>query len=196
VTDRGRTVVAYVRTIAAALERVRGRSNVLSERDWDLANRWHDRGIPVGLVLEILEERRHRPPRSLAAVATRVEESWSAVESGQRSPGGATLPSTAPEPGDSWRAALTAGGLPEGIAEVVRTALAELELGEDPREVGERLDDALAQAAPPEILREIAARVDGDLAPYRGRMPAAMMRSTRDKAIANALRGVFGLRGC
>lgn len=189
-------MVAYVRTIAAALERVRGRPTVLSERDWDLANRWHDRGIPVGLVLEILEERRHRPPRSLAAIATRVEESWSAVESGRRSTGRATVPGTAPAPGDSWRAALSAGGLPDGIAGVVRTALTELERGEDPREVEEHLDDALARVAPPEILREIAARVDGDLARYRDRMPAAMIRPTRDRAIANALRGLFGLRGC
>ena len=74
--DPTRTVRAYARALEAALSRLNDRPVVFSERDWELATRWHRRGIPLGAVLEALESRRNRPPRNLGAISRAVEEQW------------------------------------------------------------------------------------------------------------------------
>lgn len=73
---------AYARTLERALADLHDGPVVFTHRDWDLATRWHARGIPVGVVLDALEAKRKRPPRGLGAVAAAVEESWRVVQSG------------------------------------------------------------------------------------------------------------------
>ena len=48
------TAGSYARALAEALSRLRERPTVLSPRDWSLVSEWYSRGIPLGLVLDVL----------------------------------------------------------------------------------------------------------------------------------------------
>lgn len=187
-----RTAAAYVRALAAMLERARGRPAVLSGRDWDLANRWHERGIPLGLVEEVLRERRARPPRSLAGIATQVEESWVTVERGRSSTSrsGTAGPGAVPGSRKSVREAPRLPPEAEEIVGAIRHAAPDSATRLD---LEVRLDEALRRGCGPEILDAITARVDADLRRYRGRMAREMLGRTRDRAVSDALRATFGL---
>ena len=80
---RTQSARAYARTLERALADLHDGPVVFTHRDWDLASRWHELGIPVGVVLDALDAKRKRPPRGLGAVATAVEESWRVVQAGR-----------------------------------------------------------------------------------------------------------------
>ena len=83
---------AYARAVEEALARARGRPVLLSPRDWARVADWCERGVPLSLLLEALEEaarrarRRGSELRGLALIAPAVEESWRAVAEGRRAP--------------------------------------------------------------------------------------------------------------
>lgn len=119
-TDPGaasRSARDYARTLERALADLHDGPVVFTHRDWDLANRWHARGIPVGVVLDAIEAKRKRPPRGLGAIATAVEESWEVVESGRIEP-----PSCAPSTGRPVATSRDDETLPAAIAPDVREA--------------------------------------------------------------------------
>lgn len=77
----------YFEAIETAFIGLRGAPLLLSPADWQTAKAWHQQGIPVGVVLEVLEsvfarlrERGgNRRISSLAYCAPAVEEAWSEI---------------------------------------------------------------------------------------------------------------------
>jgi hypothetical protein len=53
---RDATLVAWVEAIERHLGRLRGRDHALSPRDFALARSWHAAGVPLGTVLNVLDE--------------------------------------------------------------------------------------------------------------------------------------------
>ena len=85
-TARARGPELYARELERALSRIRERPVVLSPRDWEMVLDWHAREIPLGVILETLEEAGARArkrgsagPRSLSYLASAVEEAWNLI---------------------------------------------------------------------------------------------------------------------
>lgn len=78
----------YFRSIENTFIRLRGAPLLLSPADWQTARRWHEAGIPLSVIREVLEgvfERvRERDPKrrvsSLSYCAPAVEEAWREIE--------------------------------------------------------------------------------------------------------------------
>ena len=71
------TESAYTRAVESAWSRLRGRPVVLSPRDFELVASWRRSGVPLSVVLEILDHearRRGGNPRSLGSVGPAVRE--------------------------------------------------------------------------------------------------------------------------
>ena len=79
----------YVRMLEEGLACRSEGPRVFSQRDYRLAINWYEAGIPVGMILEILDGRR-TGARSLTQIASRVDESWKAVRVGEAGSGGAS----------------------------------------------------------------------------------------------------------
>lgn len=84
-TDSSSDDHAYFQAIEEVFIRLRGAPLLLSPADWQLAKRWHQQGIPAGLVQETLEEvfalRATRGSKGkvqgLRYCAVAVEKAWS-----------------------------------------------------------------------------------------------------------------------
>lgn len=80
---------AYFQAIEAAFVRLRGAPLLLSPADWQVARRWFEQGVPLELVVSVLEEvfarRRERGARgrisSLRYCAPAVEHAWEEIAS-------------------------------------------------------------------------------------------------------------------
>lgn len=201
--DERTTARVYVRRLARALEDLQGRPVILSERDWERARAWHRRRIPLGLVLEILEDRgRKRPPRSLSSVDRQVEEAWGVVQAGRRGPPAAAVGADRPEDATPPRedgcrvqafgeAARHAPG--EACSEALRAARDALRRGADPSEVDRELDGRLESICPSAWALEAARTVEEELRRAGTAMPPAARARTRERAVRAALRSRLGL---
>jgi hypothetical protein len=182
------TVRTYVRALEQSLSRSADRPVVFSSRDWELAARWHDSGIPLGLVLDILEERADRAVRSLAYIAPRVLEAWNAVLAGRVSGREETGPQTegAGDPAGAWRRVLQGESGATPLRRLLEHLLESLDAGGDPSTVDRLLDEGIAEAAPRPLREEVEAEAGRVLEPYRSRMApevfqATLVRSVRDR---------------
>lgn len=209
---------ATARTYARALERELARHSegpfVFSERDWDLATRWHDRGVPLGLVLEILRSRK-RPAHRLGKIASDVDEQWNAVTAGRlrsrANPSGARPDEKAPETGAGVRAPTEPSTASEAsVADVLRAvrlhaectaalgarldAIATLaETATDTGELDTAVDRALLDLARPERIASERRRVREALDSRADRWTPAEFRREIDRALARGLRRTLGL---
>ncbi len=171
---------------------------MLSPRDWRLATEWHDRGVPLGLVLEILESRAGRPPRGLAGIAAAVEDAWSAVEAGRASPArgdgvprrASATPLGASEAWEDARARAPAGS---ALRDLLERLVQESHSGLSDDELDARLDDALAASVPAEFRDGAEREARERLAPHRRRMPPEAYASTLHRAVVDRLRQRLGL---
>ena len=193
-TARARpTPGAYARAIERALARVRERPGLLSPRDWEIANDWHRRGVPLALVLEAIEgaaARRARTgtlPAGLRYVVPAVEEAWSVVQAGRRGPAG-PVPLGAGEPDVRAQWAASQRSLPPPLARAVEDALAALAGGADPRQVDDGLDVAIAACAPADLRARVEWETERRMERYRARMPDASFRATVRRAVLDGLR--------
>jgi len=197
---------SYARALEQALSRIRERPVVLSPRDWNLVVQWHAREIPLGVVLEALEDaaarsRKRRSgsgPRSLAYIAGAVEEAWDLIRSGRGAPVDASpaqLPTLA-QVRESWeRAAERAAGEGENAAlcALLRELLARLDRGETPADLDREVDRRISGCFPAAEVARIEEQVDAELVPFRERVPKAALESTRSRSVARRLRRSLGI---
>ena len=203
-TRRGTTLGTYARRLEQVLSAHRGQLATLSPRDWELAAAWYERGVPLDLLLETLEDTtersrkgraRKKRPCSLASIAPAVEESWSAVLAGRAAAGsghdGPKVPLSRVR-----RCWLEAAGRQEA-APAVQTLLGrlvdQLDSGGNPADVDRELDRELPTVADPEVVLRLGEEIAGSMRPYRDRMAAEALEATRLRAIADRLRRIYQL---
>jgi hypothetical protein len=186
----------YVRSVEDAWARLRARPTVLSPRDFEIVDGWRRRGIPVGVVLEVLDHQAKRRTsggrRSLAFLATAVEEAWSAV-SGGRSATAAPATSAGPGVGDAWRAAAVRAAAGTPLHSLLVELQSEAEAGTAAAELDRRLDEALPGVVPPEILARAERETAAALASFRSRMSEDEFARTSSRARADRLRAALSL---
>jgi len=174
---------------------------VLSPRDWSLLNEWHERGIPLQLVVEAMQttiERsrgRGRAPRTaLASLSQTVEGAWGAIVDGRRA-GSATFgEAPAPPPGsaDSWRRrAESEGG--SALGTLLTDLLCRLDRGAKCAALDAELDRRIVEASDPDVRCEIEREIERQLDPHRGRLSDAQIERTRSRALVDRIRGRMGL---
>jgi hypothetical protein len=193
--------VRYVRAVERALAALAGSPFVLSPRDYALVSAWHARGIPLGLVLETIEDtaRRHGgslPARGLSRVVPAIEEAWETVRDGRLVTGAAAaagdLPSLALAV-DAWKRARSAAPDGSSLRLLLDALLARHEAGESPADLDARLDESLPDAAPAPLLARVAEESRGELEPFRKRMDPAVFEATARRSRSDRLRRVLGL---
>ena len=189
-----RTGRQYVRKLEDALARRSEGPRVFTQRDYRLATRWHQDGVPVGLILEILD-RRKVAARSLAQIAGRVQESWNAVCAGKLREGEqqpAAVPEDAGPEQELARAAEQAQPSSK-LHLLLLTLLEECRAGA-PHDVLERILEAdLPGAVPAELLHEAEKQARLTLEPHRHRMPPEAFRETVRKGVLARLRRAAGI---
>lgn len=194
---------AYALAVEKALSRLRAAPVLVSPRDWKLLADWHERGIPLGTILEALEAAakpigRRGPSRgspSLAYIATAVEEAWALIRAGR-----AMVPREQPGPlplfGQAvcaWNDARERASLDSPLHALLTTLLSHLDSGEEPREVDRLLDAALPGAVSPEVASRAKAESDRELALFRARMTPDALAATRQRRVQDRLRRSLGL---
>lgn len=185
------TVTAYVRALEGALSRSADRPVVISSRDWHLATDWHDRGIPLGLVLDVLEECSGKTVRSLAYLAPRVEEAWSVVLSGRTMPRAADpegVGGDPPSPVEQWRKALSDERTENPLRESILDLIDRLERGAPPDEIERLLEDRLLDTIPKQLLEEMERESREHLEPYRARMSPEIFEITVQRSVLGRVR--------
>jgi hypothetical protein len=174
---------------------------VLSPRDWSLLNEWHERGIPLQIVVEAMQttiERsrtRGRAPRTaLSSLSHTVEDAWGAIVDGRRG-GPATFgeaPGPTPRSAESWRRrAKTEGG--SALGALLTDLLRRLDRGAEPVALDAELDRRIAEASDPGVRCEIEREIERQLDPHRSRLSAAQIERTRARALVDRIRGRMGL---
>lgn len=202
-TGSGRISVAtYARRIERAWGEALGQAVVLSPRDWSLVTEWHARGVPLPIVEEAIAAaleraaRKGRAPRSgLGQLAPAVREAWDAVLDG-RVAGPEPAAGDAAcgvAPGDVWRGRIAQSGTPRALARTLAELLERLAAGADPAAIDAELDRRLPASVAPELLERVERAIERDLAPHRGRIEAASLAATRERARTRRLREELGL---
>jgi len=198
-SDAARTTEAsrFARTIERRWSELLGEAVVLSRRDWACIGAWHARGVPLGLVLELMQQAceqrrgRGRPPR-LSSLHAAVEQTWSVVVEGRRR-APAVDEGQAAAGVEAWRHALRDLPADAALAALLGDLLDRLERGEAPENLDAELDERLAVAVPPGESEAVEREVAAELAPYRSRIDAALLERTFRRAVAVRLRRRYDL---
>lgn len=194
----------YFQAIEAAFVRLRGAPLLLSPADWQVARRWFEQGVPIELVVPVLEEvfarRRERGAKgrisSLRYCAPAVEHAWEEVASltaaGRTAPVepidvvarlaalAAALPAELPER-EAWVARVVALA---GSPEEVERRLAELDA-----EILDRLESGMDEAARKGAEKALRA----SLAKLAARLPQAELDQARAQLLRQHLRRLHRL---
>lgn len=196
---------AYFRAIEDRFLALRGRATLLSAEDWQAARSWRRLGVPIELVLRVLEDlfarqRERRPKREIsslryfrAAVEAAFEEQLELAAGGGRV-------IADPGPPVTERLARLAAAIPAGLpgssalssaiaslsgpVEEVEAELARIEAG-----CLAELESALDTAA----RAGVEARVDRALGAARIALPAEQLAAARARLVRQALRELAGL---
>ena len=183
------TARAYAREIERVLERLAGRPVVFSHRDWDLARRWHDDGVPLGMVLELLEDKGRRATRGLGSIAKAVEAAWTVVRAGQIRADATPVEPTVTDDDDGDPYGVAADHVADPTLErLLRAASIRRRAGEYRGAIDADDDHDLAAASPAEWVAAAERAVEARLAAYRGRRPPVEFGRARDRARVDALR--------
>jgi hypothetical protein len=196
---------AYFRALEERFLALRGRATLLAAEDWEIAREWRRAGVPLDLVVAVMEslfarQRERRSRRGISSLryfGAAVHAAWS--DRLELAAGGGR---SAVDPGPSIeiRLAALAQALPadlpgrSGLAARI-LALAgsfeevEIALGELDREAVAALAARL-EAGETAAVRE---RVDRALAAALAAAPAAELAAARERLIVRALRERFGL---
>lgn len=196
---------AYFRAIEERFLALRGRATLLSSEDWQTARSWRRLGVPLELVVRVLEDlfarqRERKPKRGIsslryfrAAVEAAFEEQLELAAGGGRgsvdsgppvverlSRLAAAIPAEAPGRGALTKAISSLTG---GVEEI-EAALARIEtlwLGE------------FQASLDPTTSAAIDARVDRALGAARIALPADELAAARGRLVRQALRELAGL---
>ena len=172
---------------------------VLSPRDWSILNEWHERGIPLQIVVEAMQttiERsrsRGRAPRtSLSSLSQTVEGAWGAIVDGKRGRPAMLGEAATPSAADSWRRrADTEGG--SALGTLLADLLRRLDQGADPVALDAELDRRLTEVTDPDLRRRIEHEIEQQLEPHRSRLSDVQIERTRMRALVDRIRGRIGL---
>lgn len=193
----------FVRAVEALWSAHAQRPIVLSPREFALVSDWHQRGIPLDLIRELIAARAENPrrrttgARSLRQIAGAVEESWSAIVDGQSAkpvlrPGHGPRRESPDDP-ESWQRRLAGRPGADAMSSWLRELGARALAGEAREVIAQELEDRLPEFAPAELRERAERDVDRDLAPFRERMPPARFAQTRRRAVGARLRSLTGL---
>jgi hypothetical protein len=210
VTLRRDPEAAYYQSVEEYFVSRRGDPLFLSNADWNLVRKWRLAGLPLRVVLrgirDAFDARQHgwnrdRKVGSLAYCAHEVDaarERWQrALALGREEGGGGAAATLSGFAGDLERATLPAGVRP--VADAIARELREAPLGDLERltpwlaEREQRLLAALAEAESADRRDALAAEVEAALAPWRGRMPAAVLAQLRRESLARRRLALYGL---
>jgi hypothetical protein len=171
---------------------------VLSPKDWALISDWHQREIPLTLILESMRHaaehpRRRSAPRNLAYIAPAIEEAWRVVLDGRRgAPEAPARPSTF-DPGDAWRRRLEIETGDSLLGQLLSELLTAYEAGEPTETLDARLNERLITSVTEALLRSATDEVNAELAPFMERMDAATLDRTCRSGIVDRLRRALDL---
>lgn len=197
---------AYFQSIEAAFLRLRGKASLLSATDWQVAQGWHRAGVPIEVVVSVMEElfararlRRKRTISALSYFQAAVQAAWeevSALSAGSRKERleplaveprlerlAAAIGTAVPEAGRFREAIAAVAGLAGGVPEV-ESALAALD---------RELLETLARALPHAAAAELAAEQERALDALRVRLPEAELEEARLHLRSRLLRQRFGV---
>jgi hypothetical protein len=204
-----------VRSIERYWAQLVQRPIVLSPGEWSMLCDWHERGVPLSLVKEVMEERQARRSsrrksgesglRSLRYIAPAVEEAWGVVVQGRLADahaevrgagegvaGESEARSTA-RASEAWAHCRQRAPEDSALRDLLCELLDRLERGAVPEELDVELDSRLTSTVP-EALRQVAEDdVDARLAPHRQRMDPSIFQETRRRAVVDRLRRSLGL---
>jgi hypothetical protein len=188
----------YARAIESRWSELLGRPVVFSPRDWSKVARWHALRIPLEIVEEAmgaaLEQRRAREgARGIAELAPRIEEAWSVILDGRRSPPRDPGASPAPEPWCRWRRRIEMEAVGSPLAKLLEELLGRLEGGEAGVALDEELDRRLAGSVASALRDRVFAEVTEETEPFRARMSADRLEATRRRASVDRLRRALDL---
>jgi hypothetical protein len=192
---------AYFQAVEEIFVELRGAPLLLSPADWQVARRWHQEGVPLGLVKSALEEvfarRKERGAKgkisSLRYCAPAVEAAWADLRE-LTAPGHRVA---APAFEAAPRLAALAAALPADFSRFAERIAA---LAGDPQEIEERLSgldremlDGVEEGLSGELRAEVQAAVEKTLAALGGRLPAGEIESSRERLARQTLRRRLGL---
>ncbi len=209
----------YARAVEQRLRLWRGATAGLSHADWALLDRWWDRGVPLWIVLESLDDlaRRRRaagdPARPLrlthcrAAVEGRFGDHAGGRASAERGDhaGGDPAGAAAARLAEALRRARESGASPQ--AEALDRAACAVAAMQTPdagceapatirmrlREVEEMLVEDLVALTPVERLAAMREEAGADLSAHAARMTREAYESTLNRLIAERIRAQLGL---
>jgi hypothetical protein len=196
---------AYFQAVEEIFVELRGAPLLLSPTDWQVARRWHQDGVPIGLVRRTLEEvfakRKERGAKgkisSLRYCAPAVEAAWEELREltapGERS----EAPAFEIRPRLTALAAALPRSFPESFPEIQARIAA---LDGDPQHVEDSLAaldremlDTAEAGLDGETRAEIREAVEKTLSALGGRLPAEELERSRDRLARQALRRRLGL---
>jgi hypothetical protein len=187
----------YVRAVEAAWSKLRERPVVLSPRDFELVDGWRRRGIPLSVVLEVLEDRAKRRGagggRSLAHLVPAIEEAWMAVSAGRAVRAIAPSGRTDTGPRAVWGATLARLPDDSQLKTLLEQLVAEAETGVGADVLDARLDEALPALVPAELRVRVEHESALALASFRTRMRREEFARTSARALADRLRTALSL---
>jgi hypothetical protein len=193
----------YIRAIERRYGLLRRRPLLLSPADFERVRAWYEKGVPLFLVLEILDELFERArassapaPRSLRYCETAILEGFRAWQDNDLRPareGAPVGPSEGPAEEDlleSARHAVATSDAPDALRAEVVTLLETWAEAAPPPEAGDvasRLDRRLVEACLGELDADERARLEGEADAEIAPFAAEMDPSVRDRARWNAL---------
>src|SRR5262245_1636827 len=196
---------AYFQAIEEIFVELRGSPLLLSPKDWQVARRWHQEGVPLELVrrtlAEVFARRKERGAKgkisSLRYCAPAVEAAWEEVRE-------LTAPGRRAEIAEAFEArprlAALAAALPADLPDRETLATRITALDGDPQEVEEHLAsldremlDAASESLEAEVSAEIDAAVEKTLAALGKRLPADEVEHSRIRLARQILRRRLGL---
>jgi hypothetical protein len=191
----------YARAIERRWGDFLGRPAVLSPSDWRRVSDWHDRGIPLQLIVECIEaaeERRRegrgaRRARSLAYLASAVEESWSVLREGRIVPVEDGRAPTLREPLECWRRRLEREPRGSELGQLLQRLLAELSAGAEEQQIDRQLDRALDAVVPAELRQAAEEEARSWLDAHRSRLSPDELERAVQRAARIGLRRRLGL---
>ncbi len=190
----------YARAIERRLAEREERPIVLSPRDWTRISGWHAAGVPLALVLESIdaafEPKRRRArarPRSLAYVATLVDESWRVVLDGRRAPAAPERSSIPLDRLTLWCRYRDRTPPDSALRALLDRLLETAAQGAQPETLDTKLDAELPRAVPPDVASEAERAAERSVARLRGRVPVEEIERARSLAAVSWLRQRLGL---
>ncbi len=187
----------YVRAVERAWSELLGRPAVVSPREFEAIDAWRRRGIPLAVVLEVLDAfgKRHvgKAPKALTALTRAVFEAWSVVAAGRAAPSVTDARPQRAEALRAWEDALGRSGEGTPLHALLTRSLAEVVRGEAGPIVDAVLDASLPGAVPEEMLARATGQTRSALEEFRGRMSDDEFRKMLARALADRLRETLGL---